>query len=208
MSHLIALGGGSGSGKSLLSAALKQHLGDAASILPYDAYDRDQSHLSMAERDALNYDSPSAMDEELFIAHLKAIKRGETIAVPQFDFATHTRKKETTPFTPTSIVIVEGILAYVIPEPRKYFDYFIYVDAPADIRLARRIIRDRKERGYDTDHILKQYLSTVRPMHERYVEPTRKEADFLFPNPTNGGLDEKELNRLLTILSDKFLKKD
>jgi len=208
MSHLIALGGGSGSGKSLLSAALKQHLGDAASILPYDAYDRDQSHLSMAERDALNYDSPSAMDEELFIAHLKAIKRGETIAVPQFDFATHTRKKETMPFTPTSIVIVEGILAYVIPEPRKYFDYFIYVDAPADIRLARRIIRDRKERGYDTDHILKQYLSTVRPMHERYVEPTRKEADFLFPNPTNGGLDEKELNRLLTILSDKFLKKD
>ena len=208
MSYLIALGGGSGSGKSLLSSALKERLGPKASILPYDAYDKDQSHLSMPERDAINYDAPSAMDEELFITHLKAIKRGEAIEVPQFDFATHTRKKETTPFLPTDIVIVEGILAYVIPNPRDYFDYFIYVDAPADIRLARRIIRDRKERGYNTDHILTQYLSTVRPMHERYVEPTRQEADFLFPNPTNEGLDQKELNRLLCILSDKFLKKD
>jgi uridine kinase len=208
MAHLIVIGGGSGSGKSLLALALKKALEPSASILSYDPYDKDQGHLTPQERDQVNYDEPAVKDEALFVKHLEALKRNESIAIPQFDYQTHTRKKTTTPFVPTPLVIVEGILAYAIQNPRHYYDYFIYVDAPSDIRLARRVLRDQEERGYSCEHIIQQYLTSVRPMHERYIEPIKKKADFVFDNSGDDGLNPQEIAKLVTLLRTRFLKKD
>ena len=191
MPYLIAISGGSGSGKTYISRALNALLPYESSILSYDNYYKDQSALPFEERGLLNYDDPSILDQELFMEDLKKIKKGIAIKVPQYDFVTHTRKKETVQFEPKDIVIVEGIMTLQIP--KEYYDFIIYVDADPDVR----IIRDMKLRGRSLESIVEQYLTSVKPMHIKYVEPHKVDADFIYNNNSNNGIDEKQMQMIL-----------
>ncbi len=195
MPYLIAISGGSGSGKTYISRALNALLPYESSILSYDNYYKDQSALPFDERGLLNYDDPSILDQELFMEDLRKIKKGKAIEVPQYDFVTHTRKKETVLFEPKDIVIVEGIMTLQIP--KEYYDFIIYVDADPDVRISRRIIRDMKLRGRSLDSIVEQYLTSVKPMHIKYVEPHKVDADFVYNNNSNDGIDEKQMQMIL-----------
>ena len=195
MPYLIAISGGSGSGKTYISRALNALLPYESSILSYDNYYKDQSALPFEERGLLNYDDPSILDQELFMEDLKKIKKGIAIKVPQYDFVTHTRKKETVQFEPKDIVIVEGIMTLQIP--KEYYDFIIYVDADPDVRISRRIIRDMKLRGRSLESIVEQYLTSVKPMHIKYVEPHKVDADFIYNNNSNNGIDEKQMQMIL-----------
>lgn len=195
MPYLIAISGGSGSGKTYISRALNALLPYESSILSYDNYYKDQSALPFDERELLNYDDPSILDQELFMEDLKKIKKGIAIEVPQYDFVTHTRKKETVTFEPKDIVIVEGIMTLQIP--KEYYDFIIYVDADPDVRISRRIIRDMKLRGRSLESIVEQYLTSVKPMHIKYVEPHKIDADFIYNNNSNDGIDEKQMQMIL-----------
>lgn len=195
MPYLIAISGGSGSGKTYISRALNALLPYESSILSYDNYYKDQSALPFDERGLLNYDDPSILDQELFMEDLRKIKKGMTIEVPQYDFVTHTRKKETVTFKPKDIVICEGIMTLQIP--KEYYDFIIYVDADPDVRISRRIIRDMKLRGRSLESIVEQYLTSVKPMHIKYVEPHKVDADFIYNNNSNNGIDEKQMQMIL-----------
>jgi uridine kinase len=186
MPILIAICGGSGSGKTFLSRALSLALPQSTAILSYDNYYKDQSHLPLLQRDLLNYDDPSVLDSELFLKHLSLLRRGQAIDVPQYDFASHTRKQLTRKFEPADIILVEGIMVLQNDELRKLLDIKVYVEADADERILRRVIRDVKERGRDVEGIAEQYLTTVKPMHYLYVEPTRAKADIVI----NSGLND------------------
>lgn len=193
MPLVIAIGGGSGSGKTTLADALYEGLGEEVSRLSFDSYYKDQSDLAMEERVKLNYDSPAAFDMDLLTNDLLKIKHGEAIDVPVYDFANFTRGVGHKKLIPKKFVIVEGILALEIPRADELYDYKIFVKADSDIRLARRIIRDEKERGRTAESVIAQYLATVRPMHLKYVEPARYRADFVFDNSGEGGLDPDEV---------------
>ncbi len=195
MPYIVAIGGGSGSGKSTLAEALHQRIHDSA-ILSYDAYYRDQSALPPSERAKLNFDDPKILDEGLFIQDLDALRKGRSIEVPIYDFKTHTRAQGTVRFDPASFIIVEGIMVYAISSPRDHYDFLVYVEAESDIRLSRRILRDVRDRGRTAESVISQYLATVRPAHKLYVEPWRTQADFVFENSSQTGLNEKELSRL------------
>lgn len=197
MSLIIAVSGGSGSGKSFLSHALKTNLPHKVSILSFDNYYLDQSALPMEERAKINYDDPSSLDIALFKKHLSAIKKGETIQVPQYDFATHSRKPLPLAYVPSDVVIVEGILVLALPELLPFYDYKVFVDADADVRLSRRIRRDMAERGRSLESVLTQYFASVKPAHDKFVEPGKEEADFVFLNNDNNGIDEKQMKTLL-----------
>ena len=203
MTHLIAICGGSGSGKTFISRALRDNLRCPSAILSYDSYYRDQGHLPSEERDLLNYDDPAMLDEELLLTHLTKLRNGESIDIPQYDFASHTRMKVTRPFAPKDIVFVEGIM--VMQLPKETYDYVIYVDAEPDVRLARRLQRDLTQRGRTAEGVIKQYLSSVKPMHLKYVEPAKGKADFVFHNDENDGLDEKQMAALLRDLEAKLI---
>ncbi len=193
MAILIALGGGSGSGKTSIARALVEELGKEATRFSFDNYYRDQGALSLEERSKVNYDSPFTLDIELFVEHLKAIRKNKAVDVPQYDFVTHTRLPSPIPFYPTKYVIVDGILTLYLDEAENLFDYKIFVKADSDIRLARRIRRDTIERGRTADSVIRQYLATVRPMHLKYVEPSRFVADFVFDNNREDGIDKETL---------------
>jgi len=207
-SFVIAIAGGSGSGKSLLCQALRHQFGPAATAFPFDAYNKDQSHLTLAERNALNYDIPDAYDIDRYLADLLLLKDGKTIALPTFDYASHTRCAKTLSLPSAPIIITEGFLVLAIPESHRYFDFTIYVDADGDVRLARRILRDQKERGYPPEQVIEQYLSSVKPMHEKYIEPGKARADFVFANNGRAGLDPAEMKRLITILHKKIAERE
>ena len=206
MPFLVAICGGSGSGKTLLSSALEKHYGADCSVLSYDNYYRDQSHLSPEDRAKQNYDDPAILDSELFTEHLKAIRRGESVQVPQYDFTTHTRKAETKLFTPTKLVVCEGIM--VMQLPLELYDTTIFVAADGDIRLARRVFRDVKERGRTAESIIQQYLEFVKPMHRKYVSPMKKKADFVFENNGNIGLGQTHLREAFDFLDEKMRNLD
>lgn len=193
MAILIALGGGSGSGKTSIARALADELGKEATRFSFDNYYRDQSALPFEDRAKVNYDSPYTLDSELFVEHLKAIKQNKCVLVPQYDFVTHTRLPSPIPFKPTKYIIVDGILTLYLEEAENIFDYKIFVKADSDIRLARRIRRDTLERGRTAESVINQYLATVRPMHLKYVEPSRFAADFVFDNNKENGIDKETL---------------
>ncbi len=182
---IIGIAGGTGSGKSTFSEGLLELFPDAITVISYDNYYKVQDHLSFEERVLTNYDCPDALDTDLLIRHLTALREGKTVAMPLYDFRVHTRKKETEALAPAAVIIVDGILTFHDPRLRELFDLKIYVDADADERILRRLRRDVTERGRDIDGVIHQYVSTVKPMHEIYVEPTKKYADII----VNGGMN-------------------
>lgn len=184
MALLVGIAGGSGAGKTALLSILSQRLGRAC-IIDLDSYYRDRSHLSTEERSLVNYDEPSAFDRSLLLEHLRDLAGGKAIFKPRYSFETHSRVG-VVPVTARPVVLVEGLLTLWWEDLRAVLDLKVFVDAPPDVRLLRRLMRDTRERGRTSDSVLTQYLTTVRPMHERYVEPTKVHADCIVNNGTSG----------------------
>jgi uridine kinase len=178
---LIGIGGGTGAGKSSLARRLVAHLGDAV-LLALDAYYHDRSGVSESARSLLNFDDPRAIDIERVLVDLDRLAAGDPIDRPIYSFVSHTRVA-TERVAPASVILVDGLWSLWWPELRARFTLKVYVDAPGDVRLARRLRRDVAERGRDFDSVIAQYFQTVRPMHDRYVEPTRIFADLVLSHP-------------------------
>ncbi|MBE6594352.1 MAG: uridine kinase [Ruminococcaceae bacterium] len=180
--HLfIGIAGGSGSGKTTLADRLAAHFGSRLSLLRHDNYYKAQSSLTLKERATLNFDHPDAFDTELLIRHLDALREGKSIACPVYDYAIHDRSREVRTVEATDVIVLEGILIFENPEILKRLDVKIFVDTDADVRIVRRIKRDVSERGRDLDSVISQYLTTVKPMHEAFVEPSKRHADIIVP---------------------------
>jgi len=173
---IVGIAGGSGSGKTTLAERLQKAF-PGSSLLYFDNYYRHHPDMTPEQRGALNYDHPDALETELLVAHLKQLKAGQTVDSPVYDFTTHLRSAESRRIAPYNLLIVEGILLFHFRELRDLLDWRIFVDADADIRLLRRILRDSVERGRDIGEIARQYLDSVRPMHLQFVEPTKAFAD-------------------------------
>ncbi len=191
---MIGIAGGSGSGKSTFTNRLKEAFGDQVTVIYHDNYYKSNDGIPFEVRQKENYDHPSAFETDLLIRHLKALRRGESIECPVYDYAEHNRTDETITLAPSQIIIVEGILVLENPELRSLFDIKIYVEADADERIIRRIIRDVKDRGRHVEDISEQYLTTVKPMHYLYVEPTRQQADIVI----NSGMNDVAFDLMKT----------
>lgn len=177
---IIGVAGGTASGKTTVSRKILDTIGpDQLAYLEHDAYYRDLSHLPFEERKAFNFDHPDSLENELIIAHLEALLRGQAIDMPVYDFAQYVRTAEVRLIEPRPVILVEGILIFVERRLRQMMDFKIYVDAPADLRFIRRLQRDVVERGRSISHVIEQYLDTVRPMHLKYVEPSKHYADIV-----------------------------
>ena len=177
---LIGIAGGSGSGKTTLTSELLNEYGkDKIAVIEQDSYYKDLSHLSLEERRTYNYDHPKAIDITLFQFQLSTLLKGRNINIPIYDFSNHVRLKNTKMIVPLPVIIVEGILVLYFQELRQLMVIKIYIDTPEDIRFKRRFDRDIKERGRTAESIRKQYISTVRPMHEEFVEPSKNSADII-----------------------------
>lgn len=189
MSRLvIGVAGGTGSGKTTVAQNIVGRLDlDAVTVLEQDAYYRDLSDLAPAHRVVRNFDHPDSIEHVEFARHLGALKAGVAIDVPVYDFTRHVRLPETARVSPRDVIIAEGILLFHFVEVRELLDIKIYVDTPADIRLLRRITRDMRERGRTLESVTEQYLQTVGPMHEEFVEPSKRHADVIIPE---GGHNE------------------
>lgn len=184
----IGIAGGTGSGKTTVARNIVKRLAlDAVTVIQQDAYYRDLSELPAAQRDLLNFDHPDSIEYELFAEHVKRLKAGDEVDQPVYDFTNHTRTDETTRVVPRDVVIAEGILLFHYPDLREILDIKIFVDTPADIRLLRRIRRDIRDRGRTLESVTEQYVKTVRPMHEEFVEPSKRWADVIIPE---GGFNE------------------
>ena len=177
----IGIAGGTGSGKTTITKRIMKEFGGDVSVLYHDNYYKLHDDLSYAERTKLNYDHPNAFDTELLVQHLEALRRGETIQCPVYDYTVHNRSDKTITVKPAKVVVVEGILIFAEPELCKRMDVKIFVDTDADVRILRRIIRDTRDRGRDLESIVTQYLATVKPMHEMFVEPSKRNADIIIP---------------------------
>lgn len=185
---VIGLAGGTGSGKTTVARNLLRRLAlDWIPILQQDAYYRDLADLDPAQRTARNFDHPNSIEIELFTDHLGALKGGRSVERPVYDFRRHVRTAETVRIEPRDVILVEGILLFHFPDVRELLDVKIYVDTPSDIRLLRRINRDIRERGRTFESVSEQYVRTVRPMHEEFVEPSKRFADVIIPE---GGENE------------------
>jgi len=185
---LIGIAGGTGSGKTTVAQNIVRRLHiDAVTVIQQDAYYRELSALAPLQRDSLNFDHPDSIENDLFVEHLVTLKEGTEIQQPVYDFTRHLRTDTTVRVEPRDVIIAEGILLFHFPEVRNALDIRIYVDTPADIRLLRRIQRDIRERGRTLDSVTEQYLRTVRPMHEEFVEPSKRFADVIIPE---GGQNE------------------
>ena len=175
----IGIAGGTGSGKTTLTQHLKDHFGGAVTVISHDSYYKHYADMPFEERVKQNYDHPSAFDTDLLIRHLNALKNGESIQRPVYSFSDYNRTGETVTVEPSSVIIVEGVLIFQNPALRSMFDIKIFVEADADVRILRRCLRDVEERGRTLQSVVDQYLTTVKPMHEQYVEPSRKYADIV-----------------------------
>jgi uridine kinase len=193
---IIGIAGGTASGKSTLARTIHEQSGPSDTvIIKMDDYYGHRPHLSSSEREAVNYDHPDAFDVPLLLSHLELLKKGTSILQPTYDFKTHLRSKKTIQVNPAPVIILEGIMTFAIPLIRAMIDYKIFVDTPTDIRLLRRIKRDIEERGRDLASIEYQYMNTVRPMHDLFVEPSKVHADIIVPE---GGYNPKGADILLS----------
>lgn len=176
---LIGIAGGTGSGKTTLTKRLVSTFSGDVSVVYHDNYYKKHVDMTYEERAALNYDHPDAFDTDLMVADLKKLAAGETIHCPVYDYSIHNRSEDTVEVRPTKVVIVEGILIFADKALRDLMDVKIFVDTDADVRILRRILRDVKERGRSLDSVINQYLTTVKPMHEQFVQPSRQYADIV-----------------------------
>ena len=176
---VIGIAGGTGSGKTTLMNNLIERFAGSVTVLSHDNYYRRNDHLSYEQRCLINYDEPAALETDLMARHLDALRHGQTIQCPVYDFSQHNRSDETITIEPKSVIIVEGILIFENKALRDLMDIKIFVDTDADVRLCRRIKRDVNKRGRSLESVLEQYQTTVKPMHEKYVEPSKKYANLV-----------------------------
>ena len=182
---IIGVAGGTGSGKSTFTNRIKDEFGDRVTVIYYDNYYRAHDDIPFEQIKLINYDHPAAFETDLFIEHLRKLRNGETVECPVYDYTIHNRSKETVTIKPSPVIIVEGIMVLQNEELRDLLDIKIYVEADADERILRRVIRDVKYRGRDVEGIAQQYLTTVKPMHYIYVEPTKYLADIVLNSGMN-----------------------
>ena len=191
---IIGIAGGTGSGKSTLADNIKKEFKNNITMLSHDYYYKNNQHLPFEERVKLNYDHPNAFETDLLIEHLQKLKNCEIIQRPSYSFIEHLREKETYDVVPKKVIIVEGILIFENKILRDMMDIKIFVDADADIRFIRRLLRDVEERGRTVPSVVEQYCNTVKPMHEQFVEPSKKYADIIVPE---GGHNKVALNMIV-----------
>ncbi|MBD8499616.1 MULTISPECIES: uridine kinase [Paenibacillus] len=203
---IIGIAGGTGSGKTTVARSVIDRLGsDKVTFISQDNYYKDHSHLSMSEREQINFDHPFVFDNELLIENLNVLKSGQAAHAPVYDFTTHSRKTdETIELKPNNIVIIEGLHALSDENLRQLLDIKVFVDTDPDVRILRRVLRDIEERGRTIQSIHQQYLRSVKPMHEAFIEPSKKYADIIIPE---GGENEVGI-QLLSILTEKYLTSD
>jgi uridine kinase len=197
---IIGIAGGSGSGKTTVALRVREASGGKTIvIIHHDSYYFDNAHLPPSERAKINYDHPDAFETDLLVAHLTRIRRGEAVDIPQYDYATHCRLKQTRRIQPADIVFVEGILVLENARLREAMDIRLYVDVDADERLIRRLRRDTTERGRSVESVLEQYQNIVRPMHLQFVEPTKRHAHVIIPE---GGHNQVAIDLIATKIAD------
>ena len=178
---VIGIAGGSGSGKTTLMKRLVEQFGDDVTVVSHDNYYRRHDELTYEERSQINYDEPAALETDLMAYHLDCLRQGQAIDCPVYDYAAHNRSDETIRIEPRKVIIVEGIMIFENEALRNLMDIRIFVDTDADVRLCRRIKRDVNKRGHTLESVLTQYQETVKPMHEQYVEPSKKYANLVVP---------------------------
>lgn len=192
---IIGVAGGSGSGKSTLVKKLQEAFGaEDVSTLCHDYYYKEHSDMSYEQRTQLNYDHPQAFDTDMMVAHIRSLKNNETIERPVYSFVEHNRTAERVTVKPSKVIIIDGILIFENQELRDLMDIKVFVDTDADVRLARRILRDVCNRGRSMESVIEQYLSTVKPMHEEFVEPSKRYADVIIPE---GGFNSVAVEMLI-----------
>lgn len=201
---VIGIAGGTGSGKTtVVNKILQQLNAEGVNVLSQDNYYHDNQHLSLTERESLNYDHPKSIDFELLIDHVKTLKRGEAIEQPVYSFVTHSRTGDFVVVDPKNVLIVEGILVLTNPELLKEFDLKVFVHADSDERLIRRIRRDTQERGRDLSEVLHRYQTTLKPMHQEFIEPSKNEADLIVPNMKHNNV---AIDFLTTVINNSLKK--
>jgi len=184
---IIGIAGASGSGKTTIACKIHEPLGEDAVLITHDSYYKNHDELSFEERAKINYDHPDSLESSLLVKHLKDLKNGISIDIPEYDYGLHRRKDETKRVDPKSVVLVEGILIFAEPALRELFDLKIYVDTDPDVCLIRRINRDVKKRQRSLESVIDQYVNTVKPMYHEFVEPSKRYADIIVPE---GGYNE------------------
>lgn len=191
---IIGIAGGTGSGKSTFTDRIKNYFGDDIAVIYHDNYYKPGGGLSLSERKKVNYDHPDSLETSLLVEHLNCLKNGQTIKSPIYDYSIHDRTDRTSTIKPKKVIIVEGILALADESLRNMLDIKIFIEADADVRILRRILRDVKQRGRDIENIMDQYLTTVKPMHNLFVEPTKALADIV----VNSGMNDVALDIVKT----------
>ena len=191
---VIGIAGGTGSGKTTITRKLVQRFGQDVSVIYYDNYYKAHHSMTYEERTRLNYDHPDAFDTELLVKALRDLKRGKSVQCPVYDYTIHDRTDKTVTVRPAKVIIVEGILIFQSRELCRQMDIKIYVDTDADVRILRRIVRDVRDRGRSLESVVNQYLATVKPMHEQFVEPSKRNADIIIPE---GGHNQVALEMVM-----------
>ena len=199
---IIGIAGGTGSGKTTITKRIVERFGDKVTVLYHDDYYKEQHSISYEERCKVNYDHPDAFDNELFLRDLDELRAGRQIMSPVYDFTIHDRSDKTKPVRPAQVILVEGILIFADTAMTDRMDIKIFVDTDADVRILRRLARDVKKRGRSIDSVINQYLNTVKPMHEKYVEPSKKMADIIV---LEGGRNAVALDLIMNKI-DTFIK--
>ena len=191
---IIGIAGGTGSGKSTLAENIRKEFANNITMLSHDYYYKSNSNLSFDERKKLNFDHPDAFDTDLLIEHLTKLKNGEIIYRPNYSFVDYIREEQTFKVIPKKVILLDGTLIFENKELRDMMDIKIFVDTDADIRFIRRLVRDVRDRGRTIDSVIEQYKTTVKPMHEQFVEPSKKYADIIVPE---GGYNHVALNMII-----------
>lgn len=200
---VIGVAGGSGSGKSTVTRQVLASIGsDLAAVVYQDDYYLDQTPMSPEERRKTNYDHPQAFDWPLMMQQVQALRRGESIEMPEYDFSLHNRSSKTITVKSAPVIVVEGLFALFDAELRKMMSLKIYVDTAADVRFIRRLQRDITERGRSTESVIEQYLETVRPMHKQFIEPTKRYADVILPHGANGPAVDIITTKVVNVIRD------
>lgn len=202
---IVGIAGGTGSGKTTLAEKILAAFPDQAILICQDFYYKDLSHLPAEQRSKINFDHPDSLDFSLLHEHLTALKQGVAIDIPQYSFLSHSRKAHPLHTKSAPLIIVEGILIFAVPEMRDLFDLKIFVDTDDDVRLLRRIERDIRERGRDFDSVRDQYLATVKPMHDSFVEPSKRFADVIIPSEKR---NTKGLTMIVSRLKEELYQKN